>query len=166
MILRLLVFLFSGMIAFGEVPDVTPVSRELQTKLRLAAFYQKQILVSDFPILGSAKVSDDALREAAWIVNKVIGNRPDVLRAMTENKVRLTIMAATEYTTDVPEHSVLEPRIYWDRRARGLGATPRVPCVSGAEENVLEFENDPYPTENILIHEFAHAIHETGLNKI
>jgi peptidyl-prolyl cis-trans isomerase A (cyclophilin A) len=34
--------------------------------------------------------------------------------------------------------------------------------VSCAEENVLCYPNDPYSTENILIHEFAHAIHGTA----
>ncbi|MFQ5808669.1 MAG: alpha/beta hydrolase [Armatimonadota bacterium] len=31
-------------------------------------------------------------------------------------------MSEDEFTTDVPEHSDLEPAAYWDRRARGLGA--------------------------------------------
>ena len=35
--------------------------------------------------------------------------------------------------------------------------------MSCAEENLLAFPGDPYPTENIGIHEFAHAIHEMGM---
>jgi peptidyl-prolyl cis-trans isomerase A (cyclophilin A) len=34
--------------------------------------------------------------------------------------------------------------------------------VSCAEENLLGYPNDPYASENILIHEFAHAIHSTA----
>ena len=30
----------------------------------------------------------------------------------------------------------------------------------------MNFRRDPYPDENIFLHEFAHAIHSTGLNKI
>lgn len=144
----------------SAVTEVTPVQRE---RLKLDPFYQKQILADGFPIVGSAKVSDDALREAAWIIRHELDGRQDILAAMTRAKVRLTVMAATEYTTDVPEHSKLTPAAHWDRRARGLGATPEIPCVSCAEENLMEFKGDPYSTENILIHEFAHAIHETGL---
>jgi hypothetical protein len=44
-----------------------------------------------------------------------------------------------------------------------LGATPDNPAVSCGEENLLDYPGDPYPRENIFIHEFAHAIHETGL---
>jgi hypothetical protein len=35
--------------------------------------------------------------------------------------------------------------------------------VSCGEENLLHFEGDPYPRENILVHEFAHAIHQIAL---
>jgi peptidyl-prolyl cis-trans isomerase A (cyclophilin A) len=38
--------------------------------------------------------------------------------------------------------------------------------VSCAEENLLAYPGDPYETENILIHEFAHAIHATGLDRV
>jgi hypothetical protein len=75
-------------------------------------------------------------------------------------------MAATELTTDVPEHSDLKPKAYWDRRARGLGATKQRPSVSGAEENLLCLKGDPYGDENILIHEFAHAVHLMAVNEI
>jgi len=66
----------------------------------------------------------------------------------------------------VPEHSDLEPRDYWDRRARGLGATLERPATSCGEENLLCFTGDPYATENILIHELAHTIHEIGLAQV
>jgi cyclophilin family peptidyl-prolyl cis-trans isomerase len=142
--------------------QVGPVPDALRESLGLAPFYQKHIAVAGFPIVGSAKVSDNALREAAWIVRHVVGDRDDILQAMAANKVRLVVMAWNEYTTDVPEHSQMQPKVFWDRRARGLGATLHNPVVSCAEENVLCYPNDPYSTENILIHEFAHAIHGTA----
>jgi cyclophilin family peptidyl-prolyl cis-trans isomerase len=85
---------------------------------------------------------------------------------MASNKTRLAVMAYNEYTTDIPEHSNLRSRTFWDRRARGLGATPRAPAVSCGEENLLCFPGDPYSTENICVHEFAHAIHEMGMSKL
>lgn len=148
------------------ISSVEAIPERLRSEWQLSEFYQKRISVRGFSVLGSKKVSDNALRESAWIVAKMIGHRPDILEAMTAQKVRLAVMAFNEYTTDVPEHSNLKSRVYWDRRARGLGATPDVPVVSCAEENVLCYRNDPYSTENILIHEFAHALHETGMNKI
>jgi cyclophilin family peptidyl-prolyl cis-trans isomerase len=94
----------------------------------------------------------------------MLEGREDILRAMASNHVRLAVMAWNEFTTDIPEHRTLEPKIYWDRRARGLGATPERPAVSCAEENLLGYPGDPYVKENILVHEFAHAVHEMGMS--
>jgi len=145
---------------------VTPIPSQLRDTLGLDRFYQKHVDAGGLPVVGSAKVSDDALAEGAWIVQHMLASRPDILSAMKEARVRVAVMAADECTTHLPEHSKLAPKIYWDRRARGLGATPRNPVVSCGEENLLDFPGDPYPNENILIHEFAHAIHLTGLNSI
>ncbi len=134
--------------------------------LELDEVYTQCILVEGFPIVGSANVQPAALQEAAYIVRHMLHPRPDVLQAMAENSVRLVVMAHDEFTTDVPEHSDLEPAAYWDRRARGLGATHERPAVSCGEENLLQFPGDPYHTENILVHEFAHAIDEMGLRDV
>lgn len=115
------------------------------------------------PILASADVSPFALAEAHAVLSRMAGHRPDIGRALAAGGVRLRIMGVRELTTDVPEHSDLEPRSYWDRRARGLGATRWRPAVSCGEENLLACEGDPYRTESILVHEFAHAIHEMAL---
>lgn len=145
---------------------VGPVPPDLRQQLSLDPFYQKHADAAGLPVVGSSRVSDAALREAVWIVTHMLEGREHVLRAMATNRTRLAVMAWKEFTTDVPEHSRLTPRIYWDRRARGLGATPSAPAVSCAEENLLGFPGDPYATENILIHEFAHAIHEMGLKTL
>lgn len=149
--------------AFAQVPEPGPIPAELRERFGLAPFYQQVVLLRGFPIVASTNVSRPALREAAWIVTQMLEGREDLLQAMASNRVRLAVMAWNEFTTDVPEHASLQPKVYWDRRARGLGATPEAPAVSCGEENLLGYAGDPYSTENILIHEFAHAIHETGL---
>ncbi|MFK7766830.1 MAG: peptidylprolyl isomerase [Mariniblastus sp.] len=143
--------------------SVGPVPDSVRKEFSLDPFYKKHIDAHGMPIVGSDKVSDAAMLETHWIVNKMVGHRPDILAAMAKNKTRMAVMAFNEYTTDVPEHSHLKSRIFWDRRARGLGATRSAPAVSCAEENVLCHPNDPYSTENICIHEFAHAIHGMGM---
>ena len=60
----------------------------------------------------------------------------------------------------------MTPAIFWDKRARGLGATRARPSVSCGEENLLAIEGDPYKMENILIHEFAHALHAMAINDL
>jgi arylsulfatase A len=131
--------------------------------LGLDDFYQKHVSASGYPVLGSAKVSDYALKEAAYLINMMIAKRPDVLAAMVKSKSRMVVMAHNEFTSDVPEHSRLKPNEWWDARARGLGGSQTDPVCSSAEENLLGYAGDPYLKENILIHEFAHNIHLRGL---
>ncbi|MDH7600231.1 MAG: hypothetical protein QHH07_11455, partial [Sedimentisphaerales bacterium] len=142
----------------GAVPE------EVRARFNLAQFYQKCLLLDGLPIIGSANVSDYAIKEAAWIISHMLAGRRDIIKALADNCVRVVVMAWNEFTTDIPEHSHLTPKQYWDRRARGLGATRRAPAISCAEENLLCFPGDPYSTENILIHEFAHTIHQIALS--
>ena len=158
--LLIALFFFHTCLVYSQVNEVPD---SIRNSLDLDTFYQKHIDVGGLPVVGSERVSDAAMLEAAWIIEKMIGHRPELLRAMAKNRTRMAVMAFDEYTTDIPEHRHLSPRVYWDRRARGLGATPRAPAVSCAEENLLGYPGDPYATENICIHEFAHAIHEMGM---
>ena len=128
-------------------------------ELGLDPFYQKYIDVGGYPVVSSEKVSDYALLEAAHLIETMLAERPDILKALGETKSRMTIMAYNEFTTDVPEHARLgseeggKSSNWWDRRARGLGGSATDPVASCGEENLLCFEGDPYHEENILIHD-------------
>ena len=142
-------------------PDlrVTPVPG----RLGVDRFYAKHVSVGGLPVLGSAKVSDFALAEAAHLVEQMLRDRADLRDALIAAGVRVAVMAPDEFTTDIPEHRDLTPRDRWDKRARGLGATRRRPAVSCGEENLLGLRGDPYAGESILIHEFAHTLHGIAL---
>ena len=138
------------------------------------AFYTQQVSANGFPIVASANVDPHALAEAAYLVNLMLANRPEVRAAMIKSGARMCIMAHNEYTTDLPEFASLGdeknpdfPAItgkdYWDARARGTGGSETDPCCSSAEENLLCYPGDPYSAECILIHEFAHCIHLRGM---
>ena len=77
-------------------------------------------------------------------------------------------MGRYEGTTDLPEHRYLinDTTLNWDLRARGLGGTIEEPLTSCAEENILAYQIDKYHAEDILIHEFAHAIHLIGIIQV
>ncbi len=164
------ILLLSGLAYLVAAADADTVvaapSTALRERLSLSPFYAKHLDCGGMAILASAKVSDQALREADFLVRKILHGRDDLLRAIATAGVRLAVMAPSEFTLDIPEHSDLAPASYWNRRARGLGATKQRPAVSCGEENLLCLPGDPYPTENILIHEFAHVIHEFGLSAI
>jgi hypothetical protein len=128
----------------------------------LDPFYKKCVEVDGLPVVSSEKASDYALKEAAYLVGRMLEGRKDVIEAMVKNKVHVAVMAYSERTVDIPEHSNMKPAGYWNRRARGLGGR----TTSCGEENLLNYPGDPYNTENILIHEFAHCIHDQGLAKL
>lgn len=178
-------FVASDTLAWADIPAVQiPSNKGNETdaarypitappsQLGLSPFYKKCLNIDGFPILASGKVSDYALREAAYLIQMMLANRPDVLQALTASGSRLTVMAHDEFTTDVPEHSHMgknskdKSSDWWDRRARGLGGSETDPVASCGEENLLCFPGDPYSKENILIHEFAHMMHLRGLKRI
>jgi aminopeptidase N len=146
-------------------PALDPVTSP-PAALGLDRFYTKFASAGGLPIVGSAKVSDHAIREAAYLVGQMLAYRPDIRDALKKSKLRVAVMAYTERTTDLPEHRSMKPKPYWDMRARGLGASRDTPVVSCAEENLLNYPGDPYSTENILIHEFGHGIHSMGLRSV
>jgi hypothetical protein len=141
------------------------------------AFYTQRITANGYPIVASATVNPYALKEAAYIVDLMLAKRPDVREAMIASGSRLCILAWNEFTCDQPEWEWLakvpipdfpgvSARDYRNARARGMGGSATDPFCSCAEENLLGYAGDPYSTENILIHEFAHNIHLRGLSNV
>ncbi len=160
-----LAVLFWASLAFAaDAPEYRVV--EPPKSWNFSPFYQKCILVDGLPIVASDKVSDYALKEAAYLIGKMLEGRRDVIEALVKNKVRVAIIGYSERTCDVPEHSDLTPSSFWNKRARGLGATTDRPATSCGEENLLCYPGDPYHAENILIHEFAHTLADMGLVSI
>ncbi len=167
-----LVFLFAAaVVAADELAKIAPPPAELKAP----AFYTKFISAHGYPIVASDKVSDYALREAAFLVDQMLHHRPDVRDAMIASGSRLCIIAHNEFTTDLPEFEklglprefpTLTAKDFWDARARGTGGSQTDPYCSCGEENLLGYDGDPYGTENILIHEFAHNIHLRGMLKV
>jgi alpha-glucosidase len=143
-------------------PKVTAVPEAVVKKYKLdTSFYKKHVDYKGFSILGSDKVSDAALLEARYLIDQLLGRREDILKALIADGCRFMVMAPTEMTTDVPEQRHMN-KAYWDRRARGLGGK----LSSCGEENLLNLRGDRYRQENILIHEFNHAIHQRGLRRV
>ena len=99
------------------------------------------------------------------MVRFALADRQDVRDSLYARYGRAGIIAERERTTDIPEHSYLPD--WWNRRARGLGATLDKPISTGGEENILCRPSDRYygggKGEDIFLHEFAHAIHNLGV---
>ena len=164
-------------------PDrVAPVPAALE----LDPFYGKYVDAAGIAVVGSPQVPDRALLVARDIVDHMTAHRPDLRAALVERRMRVIVMGQTESTTDLPEQrdwkkptpddrrlttderehyeeriGKLTDKQYWDRRARGMGGNP----ASCAEENLLGYPGTRYFGENILVHEFSHAIMDIAIRR-
>ena len=132
-------------------------------------FYRKYIDCNGIPIISSWRVPDSCLVQAyrtVYAMTSMLDSQ--VLEAMKAKDARLAVMARYEGTTDIPEHADLraDTTLNWNVRARGLGGDLMLPLTSCAEENVLAYQIDKYHAEDILIHEFSHAIHLIGIIQV
>ncbi len=182
---------FLALVCLGADPPLLedsgkPAVSPLPPDLSLDPFYKKHTDARGIPVVSSEKVPDQALLVARDIVNHMLAKRPDVRAAMVARKLRVVVMAQSESTTDLPEQrdwkkpgpndrrltqrerdnyeqgiGKMTDKEYWDRRARGMGGNP----TSGAEENLLGYPGTRYFGENILVHEFSHAIMDIGLRR-
>lgn len=135
-------------------------------ELKANPFYTKYTSAGGYPVLASANVNDYAVKEAAYLIDLMLANRPDAKKAMISSGSCMMIIAHNEYTTDLPEFAHFKPKDFWDARARGTGGSQTDPYCTCGEENLLAYPGDPYSTECILIHEFAHNIHLRGMIRI
>ena len=147
----------------SPVGDVTSTLPPPPPSLHLDPFYRKYVDAEGIPVAASEKVPDEALRVARDLLPRMVPDDAEIWERMIQNRTRVAIMAESEVTIDIPEHSDLTPPDHWNRRARGLGATLVRPACSGAEENLLGYPGDRYDGESILIHEFAHTVLGMGI---
>ena len=155
----------SEIIATSEV-IVQGIRYDPPDKDGIPAFYSQRVSAGGFPIVASRKVNPYALKEAAYLVDMMFAKRPEVREAMIKSGARMCLLAWDEFTTDLPEFAQMQPKNFWDARARGLGGSETDPFCQCAEENLLGYPGDPYATECILIHEFAHSIHLRGMSNV
>ena len=144
-------------------PPVTappePFFEKVREKDRDAArtFYRKYMDVQGMPVVGSAEVADLALRRTCEIVTHVLAGRPDVVKAMVDRGMYLTIIGKDQVYTDLPENRDAPNPAYLNERVRGTGGFP----TSFGEENLLSLPLDRYDDESIGVHEFCHTIDST-----
>jgi hypothetical protein len=129
-------------------------------------FFGKYADAQGIPVLASPRVADAALVAAAEIVDHMLAKRPDVRAMMIRNHARVGVIGQTEVTLDMPDYHGLPPTMDWNARTRGLGGTIERPLTSCGEENLLHLAGDRYVGENILVHEFAHAVQLLGLDGV
>lgn len=120
-------------------------------------------------IMGSANVQSSTLDIAGSMIDQMLSKEgTGIAEKMVENQAKLAIFGKGENVFSIPEHKQFysEGLLY----AEGLGGTMSVPVTSISESNVLRLTSGDYVTaysdENILVHEFAHAIQLIGVDQL
>lgn len=152
-------------LALVDTPQITAPPAEL----KLNPFYKKYMNVNGIHVVSSWRVPDSCFYAAYVSLDALTKMMPaEVMESLTSRNTRIGIMARYEGTTDIPEHAFLanDTTINWDLRARGLGGTLHMPFSTCAEENILAYQIDKYHAEDIMIHEFAHTIHNVGISPV
>ena len=150
------------MVALVDTPQIMAPP----AALKLDPFYKKYMNVNGIHVVSSWRVPDSCFYALYISIKNLTDVMPkEVMESLTSRNTRIGIMARYEGTTDIPEHAFLvnDTTLNWDVRARGLGGTLEMPFSTCAEENVLAYQIDKYHAEDILIHEFAHTIHNVGI---
>lgn len=166
--------LLAGCAGPAGMPSVTlaaacPATPSLPVGLGLDPFYAKYCVADGIAVVASADVPDAALQRARALVAALLAPVDDAaVAAIHAARVRVGVIGVDQVTTDLPEHADLNdafplPDGDWDTRTRGVAATLARPLTSAAEENLRCLPGDVYAGESILVHEFAHTVHELGV---
>jgi hypothetical protein len=142
----------------GPKASVIAPSKSVIQKYQLDPFYKKYLDADGIAVTSSQKVADAALYEVQYLIRHSLQNRPDILKAMSEDNARIAVIGANEEVSKVPEYYIADPKEAdrQNKRVRGYGGMPLTSC---GEENLLNYDGDRYRGENIFLHEFAHCIH-------
>ena len=147
-----------------NIPAPVPPPLTIREAFELDPFFQQWVDVEGLPVVASEKVNPYALKEAAWLIWRMIGHRPEILHTFVQKRVRFVVIGNTEIPTDIPDCSDQGPDflVYWHS---GLGGCKSGHTGVGSSEEILLH----YPggvSNNVLFHGFAHTIHRFGLNTV
>jgi alpha-glucosidase len=134
-------------------------------KLKIDPYYTKFTYAREFPVLGSKRVSDEAMLKANDTIRKMFAYRHDILKAMmNEGEARLVVLGRGEKLTDLPELKSSKGTAAFDD-VRYLDYTPELKLMVVPEENVLSLPNDPLDGESSVVAAFARGLHRVTASR-
>ena len=135
-------------------------------KFKIDPYYTKFTFAREFPVIGSGRVSDEALLKANDTVRKMFAYRHDILKAMIEDGARLLVLGRDEKLTDLPEFKKSKSIAGFDE-SRYLDYTPELKLMIVPEENVLGLPKESFAGECMVVNVFAKGLYQiTGLRSV
>ena len=128
-------------------------------RFKIDPYYTKFTCAREFPVLGSNKVSDEALLKANDTIRKMFAYRHDILKALIADGARLVVLGRGRTLSDLPEFQKSK-----DDRASTMFATsitrPTLKLMVVPEENVLGLPTNRSRASRMVVSEFARALYQ------
>jgi len=153
-----------------EQPDGPPI-RDINPPE--CGFYARLLDCGGVQIKAPGEVCDEAMREAALRIGRLLSAIPVVRRNLVAQEAEVHIIGKDQATSDLPEWRHMKGRhitdrvkpdgspMLFDERSRGQGGI----VSSCGEENLLQLPCDRYADHrDICSHEFAHGIQMHGMS--
>jgi hypothetical protein len=135
-------------------------------RFKIDPYYTKFAYAREFPVLGSNKVSDEAMLKANDTVRKMFAYRHDILKALIAENVHLVVLGRDEALSELPELQGSKNVAGFDH-VRYLDYTPSLKLMVVPEENVLGLTTDRFAGKDMVVSEFARALYRaTGLRPV
>jgi hypothetical protein len=135
-------------------------------RFKIDPYYTKFTYAREFPVLGSNKVSDEALVKANDTVRKMFAYRHDILKALISDGARLVVLGRDEALSELPEFPESKKTAGFDH-VRYLDYTPSLKLMVVPEENVLGLATDRLAGKGMVVSEFARALYRvTGVRPV
>ncbi len=135
-------------------------------RFKVDPYYTKFTFAREFPVLGSRKVSDEAMLAANDTVRKMFAYRHDILKAMIADGARLVVLGRNEKLSDLPEFKGSKDSVDFDE-VRYFEYTPQLKLMVVPEENVLGLRGEPFSGECMVVNIFAKGLYQvTGLRPV
>ena len=129
-------------------------------------YAQRRVCDSGIVLKASASVQPLTLDIAQRTLDTMLARLPQVAEVLVKSNAECAIFGLLENSFDVPEHRM--GYVLNTRHFAGYGGEADNPTSSISEANVIRLRSGryatSYPNENILVHEYAHAIHLVGIN--
>ena len=135
-----------------SIPDT------VREEFELDAYYQQWVDAGGLPVVSGENVSPYALAEAAYLIQQVIGHRPEVLQAMAEKKVRFAVIPYNSTLAQIPEINLDDFKKGEKIIYRDSYSLDDPPVIVVSEENLLNYPGDVFEKRSILIGTFSRAM--------
>ena len=128
-------------------------------KFGIDPYYTKFTWAREFTVVGSDKVSDEALLKANDTIRKMFAYRHDILKALIADGVKLVVLGDDERVTELPDYKKASDQTNWDSTVRMHDYSTASKALVVPEQNVLGAADDPFQGKSMIIREMAKALY-------